>query len=230
MPTLAYPTDSHAASVEPEPANGSSTMPLPSGSTPRISCRKKDWGFRLGCGASARSEGRVGEDSTTSPNGRSAEILLKPPVPHFRRLSWTRPSSGLRNTSHGSHIDRGMTLTSENSTCASLGRSPPRIVITNLTISPRRSRPDRDSAFDTTYERRGLLATTTFAPGTSTGRRRAAQAVKNCSSASRSVCLSTVNRGNGERLEPSKEGGILQTPPLPALSFLCSISEYSTNP
>jgi len=42
--------------------------------------------------------------------------------------------------------------------------------------------------------------------------------------------LSIVNLGKGDRFVPSKEGGILQTPPLPALSFLCSNSEYSTKP
>ena len=88
-----------------------------------------------------RSSGRVGPESITSPNGRSAEMRRNPPTPHLRRLSWTRPSSGLRNVSHGSHIDRGMTLTPGNSSCAFFGRSPPRIVITRRTISPRRSNP-----------------------------------------------------------------------------------------
>jgi hypothetical protein len=34
---------------------------------------------------------------------------------YLRRLSWTRPSIGRRSTTHGSNIDRGMTLTPSNS-------------------------------------------------------------------------------------------------------------------
>ena len=52
----------------------------------------------------------------------------RPPVCHLRRLSWTRPSHGFRNRPHGSHIERGITLTPSNSAWAFLGRSPPRKV------------------------------------------------------------------------------------------------------
>ena len=82
----------------------------------------------------------------TSPNGASSETRRSPPVPHFLRLSWTRPSIGLRNSSHGSHLERGMTVTSRNSSWAFLGRSPPRMVMTSRTISPRRSNPARPTA------------------------------------------------------------------------------------
>jgi hypothetical protein len=41
--------------------------------------------------------------------------------------------------------------------------------MTNRTISPLRSSPARANAPETMYESSGLLATTTFAPGTSTG-------------------------------------------------------------
>ena len=43
----------------------------------------------------------------TSPNGASSETRRSPPVPHFLRLSWTRPSIGLRNSSHGSPLGTG---------------------------------------------------------------------------------------------------------------------------
>ena len=33
-----------------------------------------------------------------------------------------------------------------------------------------------------------------------------------------------------DRFDPSKDGGILQIPPLPFLNLLCSLSEYSTSP
>ena len=123
--------------------------------------------------------GAWGPESITSPNGRSAEMRRNPPTPHLRRLSWTRPSSGLRNVSHGSHIERGMTLTPGNSSCAFLGRSPPRIVITRRTISPRRSNPASVTAAATRYETSGFDATSTFAPGTRTGYSARAHSKKN---------------------------------------------------
>jgi len=166
---------SAAANVEPDPAKGSKSTPCPSGSTPRTSFRRKAWGLRLGCGARARSLLRVGEEAMTSPKGLSALGRRKPPVFHFRRLSCTRPSIGLRNSSQGSHMERGITLTSLNSSCAAFGRSPPRMVMTRRISSPRRSRPARAKAPETICDSRGLLATTTFAPGTRAGARTRAQ-------------------------------------------------------
>ena len=77
----------------------------------------------------------------TSRNGVWSEVRRRPPVPHLRRLSCTRPSIGLRNSPHGSQLDLGITLTSGNSSCAFFGRSPPRSVLTMRTISPRFSKP-----------------------------------------------------------------------------------------
>ena len=90
-------------------------MPSPSGSAALTILRRNDWGFKEGCGAILRSDADVGFERITSPNGLLAETLLNPPVFHLRRLSWIRPSGGRRNTTHGSHIDRGITLTSSNS-------------------------------------------------------------------------------------------------------------------
>ncbi len=51
----------------------------------------------------------------TSPKGLFGVGRRKPPVFHFLRLSCTRPSRGFRQTIHGSHIERGMTLIVPNS-------------------------------------------------------------------------------------------------------------------
>src|SRR5262249_56025756 len=172
-------------------------------------------------GGRGRGELWVGAEGITSPKGRSFDGRLNPPVFHFRRLSCTRPSIGFRKTSHGSHIERGMTLTPENSSWADLGLSPPLIVITRRTISPRLSSPTRASAAETTYDKSGLLATTTFAPGTRTGSNTLPHSKKNRASASRSSVERTVKRGNGERLVPSNDGGMRQIPPFPIRSFSC---------
>ncbi len=111
-PDTVVPHRDAAASVAPEPANGSMTMPSPSGSTVRTTCRRKAWGFRLGWGANRRSSGRVGLDWITSPKGCASDTRRSPPVLHFLRLSCTRPSSGLRKSSQGSYIDLGNTVTS----------------------------------------------------------------------------------------------------------------------
>ena len=79
-------------------------------------------------------------------------------------------------------------------------------------------------------ESSGLAATTTFAPGTSTGVRSLAQREKNSLRARRSSGESTVKRGSGEREAPSNDGGIRHTPPVPLRSFSCSLDEYSTSP
>ena len=128
IPTLRYPTAMDAAIVEPAPMKGSRMIPSPRGNAARTICRMKACGFSDGCGAILRSSERVGADAMTSAKGASFETLLSPPVFHLRRLSCTRPSHGLRNTPHGSQHERGMTVTSENSLCAFLGRSPPRSV------------------------------------------------------------------------------------------------------
>ena len=66
-------------------------------------------------GASLRSVARVGAATMTSPKGLSSLGRRNPPVPHFRKLSCTRPSNGRLKTSQGSHMDLGITLTSLNS-------------------------------------------------------------------------------------------------------------------
>ena len=142
---------------------------------------------------------RVGCEAITSPNGLSGVGRRNPPVFHLRKLSCTRPSSGLRNISHGSHIERGMTLTSENSSWAAFGRSPPRIVITNRIISPRRSSPASASAIATMKESKGFDATTTLAPGTSFGIKSLPHLTKNSRSSSSCSLVNVVNRGNGDR-------------------------------
>ena len=76
----------------PAPQNGSRTMPSPSGSTPLTNGRRNPCGFRLGCGARARSSFRVGDERMTSPKGTSgrrspespgaplAQVVLNPPL------------------------------------------------------------------------------------------------------------------------------------------------------
>jgi len=179
-PTLSCPTALAAASVEPEPANGSRITPSSSGRTDRTKCRKNACGLSEGWGAMARSARGVGLDLITSPNGRSAPIRRYPPVFHFRKLSWTRPSNGRRSITHGSHIPRGITLTSENSRWAFFGRPPPRIVITSRTMFPRGSSPASVMAEATMWERRALLAMRMFAPGTTTRLRRDPNRLKTC--------------------------------------------------
>lgn len=62
-----------------------------------------------------------------------------------------------------------MPLTVSNSVWAPLGRSPPRMVMTNRTMVPRFSRPASARAPETMNESSGFEATMTFAPGTSFG-------------------------------------------------------------
>ena len=166
----------------------------------------------------------------TSPKGLSCPIRRNPPVPHLRRLSCTRPSSGRRNTSHGSHMERGMTLTPPNSCSAFLGRSPPRMVMVNLTNSPRRSSPACASASATMEANRGFDATTTFAPGTNFGSKMRPQRKKNVASPSSPLRFKTVNRGNGALRFPSNDGGKRHTPPRPARSLANSPGVYSWIP
>src|SRR2546422_4146104 len=144
--------------VEPPPINGSSTVPMPSGSEARTICRMNAWGLSDGCGASARSSRRVGAERMISSNGWSGESRLRPPVFHFRKLSCTRPSQGFRKSPQGSQLDRGITVTSADSPCAFLGRSPPRSVFTSRMISPRFSKPASIIGTYTRCESNGLVA------------------------------------------------------------------------
>src|SRR2546422_9340343 len=127
-PMLLSPQAVAAAIVEPEPMNGSKIVPSPSGSAARAICRRKFCGFKDGCGAISLSRRLAGDDWIRSLKGSESEIRRNPPVFHFLRLSWTLPSHGLRNRPHGSQHDLGITVTSENSSCAFFGRSPPRNV------------------------------------------------------------------------------------------------------
>ena len=115
------------------------------------------------------------------------------PAFHLRRLSCTRPSSGSRNSSQGSHLERGITLTSGNSRCAALGRSPPLRVVVRRMISPRRSMPARARAPATMKESSGDEATKTCAPGTRRGRSLTAHSWKNVAS-----CASMARSQGGE--------------------------------
>ena len=92
-----------------------------------------------------------------------------------------------------------MTLTSANSACAALGRSPPRMVMVRRMISPRRSRPASANAPETMYDTSGLEATTTWAPGTSFGSNRPAHLKKKDRTDSSCSGVSVVNRGSGDR-------------------------------
>ena len=53
---------------------------------------------------------------------------------------------------------------------------------------------------------------------------------KNEPNCSNCCCVKVVKRGTGERLLPSKDGGIRQTPPLPSRSFFCCAGVYSCKP
>lgn len=166
----------------------------------------------------------------TSPNGLSLDGRRKPPVFHFLKLSCALPSNGFRYTNQGSHIERGITLISLNSSWAALGRSPPRIVMVRRIISPRRSKPASASAHETIYETSGLEATTTCAPGTSFGSKSVPQVTKNACNSSSCSGDNVVNLGRGDLICPSKDGGILHTPPLPLRSFACCSGVYSWSP
>jgi len=204
-----------AAIVEPDPINGSRIVPSPNGSEARTIWRIKCWGFNEGCGAASRSPFRATDEGITSRNGSSGEILLNPPVFHLRRLSCTRPSQGFRNSPHGSQPDRGITETRSNSSSAFFGLSPPRSVWTNRMISPRFSNPAFRKGSYTKWETSGLVAIKTCAPGTKIFRRLSASVSKNKCSSFFSASVKTVKRGRGDLVQPSKEGGILQTPPRP---------------
>ena len=149
-------------------------------------------------GAKERSPFLVGADPMTSPNGLSLDGRRKPPVFHFLKLSCALPSNGFRYTNQGSHIERGITLISLNSSWAALGRSPPRIVMVRRIISPRRSKPASASAHETIYETSGLEATTTCAPGTSFGSKSVPQVTKNACNSSSCSGDNVVNLGRGE--------------------------------
>ena len=60
-----------------------------------------------------------------------------------------------------------------------------------------------------------MVATTTFAPGTSTGVRSLAQREKHPLRARKSSGESTVKGGSGDREAPSNDGGVRHTPPVP---------------
>ena len=230
MPMLCKPHASAAARVDPEPANGSSTTPLPSGKLDRTNGRRNACGFRDGCGAMARSGPRAGADFIKSLNGSLSENRRSPPVPHFRRLSWTRPSQGRRKIPHGSKHDFGMTVTSTNSSCAFFGRSPPRSVCTSRINIPRCSNPAEMNGSNTKYDNSGFVAINTWAPGTSTGYNNMHSLLKNCRIFSLSCSRRTVNLGSGWRRQPSKAGGMRHTPPLPFRRLTSSLREYSTSP
>lgn len=115
IPILSRPHAIAAAIVDPDPMNGSTMMPFPIGSEARTICRMKLCGFKDGWGATVLSNPRAGDDWMRSRNGSSADRRASPPVIHFRRLSWTRPSHGLRNSPHGSQHERGITETCGNS-------------------------------------------------------------------------------------------------------------------
>ena len=117
-----------------------------------------------GCGAISRSPFGVGRDGITSPNGRSGDGRRNPPVLWRLRLSCTRPSTGLRSTTHGSNIDRGITLTFWNSWWAFFGRSPPRIVMTRRMMVPRGSSPPSAMAEPTMWDSNGFRRDDNIAP------------------------------------------------------------------
>ncbi len=210
--------------------NGSRITPSPNGSAARTSCRMKACGLSDGCGAIFRSSRRAGADWITSTNGFLPETRRKPPAPHLRRLSCTRPSHGFRNKPHGSHAERGITDTSENSSCAFLGRSPPRNVCTRRIISPRFSNPAAIKDMYTYCDNSGLVAIITWPPGTRTRTACLANFVKKEQSVAMSVSSKIVNLGTGLRLQPSNDGGMRQTPPRPLRSFAFSMSVYSLSP
>lgn len=53
-------------------------------------------------------------------------------------------------------MERGITLISEKSLCAAVGRSPPRMVTVRRAISPRRCNPASASAPDTWCDNQGV--------------------------------------------------------------------------
>src|SRR5665213_313628 len=86
VPIARYPRDSAAARVEPLPAKGSHTIPIPSGREALTIWRRNFCGFRDGCGAISRSSGLVGGQVITSFNCSVEETCLSPPVPQALRL------------------------------------------------------------------------------------------------------------------------------------------------
>src|SRR2546423_119047 len=131
-----------------------------------------------------------------SLKGSKFEIRRKPPVFHFLRLSWTLPSQGLRKRPQGSQHDLGMTVTSGNSLCAFLGRSPPRNVYTVLMISPRFSKPFFMKLSYTKWEMSGFVAMKTWPPGTRTHLSNEARRKEQSRSDFWSVSVRTVKRGS----------------------------------
>ena len=119
------------------------------------------WGFRLGCEARVLSLFLVGADAITSPKGLSTKGRRNPPVFHFLKLSWTRPSRG-----------------------------PPPILAEFLMFCCTHSRG--------TIIVRSIHKVPLF----------------------QLFCVSVVNRGRGDRLFPSKDGGIRQTPYRYAIYFV----------
>ena len=137
---------------------------------------------------------------------------------------------GLRNRPHGSQLARGITLTPGNSSCAFLGRSPPRSVFTMRTISPRFSKPAAINGSYTRCDTTGFVAMNTCAPGTTTRMRRCPNRSKNARMPARSASLSAVKRGSGCRVAPSKSGGMRHTPPRPLRRLASWSGVYSTTP
>jgi hypothetical protein len=123
-PILRNPRDSAAAIVEPEPMNGSTTIPRPQGSTACTISLINACGFSDGCGASERSFFGAGPEIIRSRNGTSHDGRRRAPVLQRFRFSRTNPSQGLRKMSQGSQEHRGETDTSGNNLCAPLGLSP----------------------------------------------------------------------------------------------------------
>src|SRR5438876_3698534 len=91
-------------------------------------------GFKEGCGASERSSFGGSLEKIRSRKGVSREGLRRAPVPQRLRFSRISPSQGFRKISQGSHEQRGDTDTSGKASCAPLGLSPPRSVLTTLAI------------------------------------------------------------------------------------------------
>src|SRR6185312_1820567 len=70
----------------------------------------------------------------------------------------------------------------------------------------------------------------TCAPGTRIRRSERPHSRKKSTRSRSCIADSVVKRGKGDRLQPSNDGGIRQTPPVPLRRFDCSTSLYSTNP
>ena len=113
-PMLFSPNDSAAAIVDPDPMNGSSTMPLPNGNDAHTICFISMLGFSEGCGAIFFSRPLAGPATIKSLKGISGDGRRSAPVPHLFKLSLILPSMGFLKINHGSQHDLGLTETSLN--------------------------------------------------------------------------------------------------------------------